>query len=107
MTRQQDMDSIVGTLEEDIVLWRILPGERLVEDVLMARFDAKRHVIRRALDVLERMGLAERLRNRGAQVRTYHDAEVTDLFAYRSLLEPSAVALMQLPPPAEEMAGLE
>jgi aryl carrier-like protein len=101
-----DVAGIVRQLEEDIVLWRLLPRERLVEDALMARFGAKRHQVRSALDALQRMGLVERLRNRGVQVRHYDDAETIALLNFRTLIEPAAVAEMSLPPAPEAMERL-
>ncbi len=101
-----DMETIVRALEEDIVLWRLLPRERLVEDALMARFGAKRHLVRRSLDELERMGLVERLRNRGVRVRFYDDSESAAIFSFRTLIEPAAVDEMDLPPAPEAMAEL-
>jgi DNA-binding GntR family transcriptional regulator len=101
-----DVADIVRQLEEDIVLWRLLPKERLVEDTLMARFGAKRHQVRSALDELQRMGLVERIRNRGVQVRHYDDEETAALCSFRTLIEPAAVAEMSLPPSPEAMAEL-
>jgi len=43
------VQDIVHRVEEDIVFRVYHPRERLVEDELMQRFDAKRHVIRQAL----------------------------------------------------------
>lgn len=103
---KSDLDEIVGQLEEDIVLWRLQPGERLVEDALMARFGAKRHVVRSALDALTRMGLVDRPRNRGALVRLYGDDEVAALFDFRRLIEPAAAQMIALPPDPEALAHL-
>jgi DNA-binding GntR family transcriptional regulator len=49
--------TLVSSLEEDIVLGRLHPRERLIEDELMRRFAAKRHVVRRALADLQQMGI--------------------------------------------------
>lgn len=78
---------VVDALEEDIVLGRLHPRERLVEDVLIERFDAKRHTVREALAALERMGLVQRVPNRGAFVRELAPIEVENLYAVRELLE--------------------
>lgn len=51
---------MVETLEEDILLGRLFPRERLVEDQLSERFNQKRHVVRQALKDLEVMGLIVR-----------------------------------------------
>ena len=53
--------TVVSSLEEDIVLGRLHPRERLIEDELMRRFAAKRHVVRRALEDLQQMGVVERV----------------------------------------------
>lgn len=78
---------LVEALEEDIVLGRLHPRERLVEDVLIERFEAKRHTVREALAALERMGLVQRVPNRGAFVRELTPTEVENLYAVRELLE--------------------
>lgn len=84
-------------LELDIVLGQLRPRERLVEDELMARFGAKRHVVRMALAELERIGLVERRPNKGAMVRDYSPAEVEEIYAFRSDLHRIAVERMALP----------
>ncbi|KAF0676023.1 GntR family transcriptional regulator [Profundibacterium mesophilum] len=103
---KSDLNDIVSQLEEDIVLWRLQPEERLVEDALMARFGAKRHVVRSALDTLTRMGLVDRPRNRGALVRLYGDGEVAALFDFRRLIEPAAAQMIALPPDRDALARL-
>ncbi|WP_236904037.1 GntR family transcriptional regulator [Comamonas serinivorans] len=88
---------LVTQLEEDIVFGRLHPRERLVEDELMARFEAKRHVVREALASLDRMGLVERRRNVGAFVRSFSTQEVEELYDLRSLLEVEAARQIALP----------
>jgi DNA-binding GntR family transcriptional regulator len=101
------VDDIVATIEEDIVLGRLHPRERLVEESMMERFDCKRHVVRQALFQLESIGLAERIKNRGAFVRSYPPEEVEDIYAMREILELAAVSRLPLPAPAEWLAELE
>ncbi len=84
-------------LELDIVLGQLRPRERLVEDELMARFGAKRHVIRLVLVELERFGLVERRPNKGAMVRDYSPTEVEEIYAFRADLHRIAVERMALP----------
>jgi len=86
--------SIVSQLEEDIVLGYLLPRERLVEDALIERFQAKRYAVREALAELERMGLVERQPNRGAAVRALTPAEADDIYAVREILEVAAARLV-------------
>ena len=98
--------SLAAQLEEDIVFGRLHPRERLVEDELMARFDAKRHVVREALAALDRMGLVERRRNVGAFVRKFGAREVEELYGLRSLLECEAARQIALPVPPEALDRL-
>jgi DNA-binding GntR family transcriptional regulator len=91
------LTALVAALEEDIVMARLLPRERLVEDDLMERFGAKRHVVREALVQLEQMGLVERRRNVGALVRAFQRRDVIDLYEMRDLLETEAARRIPLP----------
>ncbi|MGE7965517.1 GntR family transcriptional regulator [Pseudomonas sp. NPDC089918] len=100
-------EQAVLTLEEEIVLGFLHPGQRLVEDELLARFGLKRHVIRQVLVELERMGLVERKRNIGAVVRSYSAKEVTDLYAVRMLLEAECARLIVFPVPEQAMEQLK
>ncbi|MEG2878890.1 MAG: GntR family transcriptional regulator [Comamonas sp.] len=92
-------EHIAHALEEDIVLGSLHPCQRLIEDELMARFSAKRHAVRDALALLERMGLVERKRNVGALVRHFSAQEVVELYEMRILLETQAARRMPLPAP--------
>ena len=55
--RPLSVQGVVERIEEDIVLGRLHPRERLIEDDLMERLGVKRHVIREALLDLERIGV--------------------------------------------------
>lgn len=90
-------DDVQKELELDLVLGRLRPRERLVEDELMARFGAKRHVVRSTLAELERLGLVERRPNKGAMVREYSAREVEEIYAFRADLHRLAVERMALP----------
>lgn len=94
-------------LEEEIVIGLRYPRERLVEDELMARFSAKRHVVRRALQELENRGLVERRPNAGAFVRAYTAKEVRDLYVLRELLEVNCARLITFPVARERIDALE
>ena len=91
------LKTLVSSLEEDIVLGRLHPRERLIEDDLMRRFAAKRHVVRRGLAELEQMGIVERVPNRGAMVRAYRGDEIQQLYVLRNLLEGHAARLIPMP----------
>lgn len=101
-----DPAAIARIVEEDIVLGLLHPRERLVEDDLMRRFDAKRHVARRAIDELVTLGLAVKVRNVGAQVRSYTRQQIADLYEVRDLLESSCAAAIQLPVDADALDAL-
>ena len=106
MIEDTDAETISRQLEEDIVLGRILPRERLPEDGLMARFGVKRHVVRMALQQLATTGVLDHVPNKGAQVRAFSPDEVRELYALRDLLETAAAALIPLPLPEAEVAAL-
>jgi len=105
--REDTLRSIISALEEDIVFGRLHQRERLIEDDLMARFSAKRHLIRQALTELERMGLVERVPNRGSSVRVHNPETVTQLYDVRELLEIHAAKLIPLPLPKTDLDRLE
>ncbi|RAI04362.1 GntR family transcriptional regulator [Acuticoccus sediminis] len=98
---------IAHRLEEEIVFGRLHPRERLIEEQLAAQFGVKRHIVRQAIIVLERLGLVERPRNRGAVVRLYTAKEVADLNDVRELLEGQAASCIPLPLPQDAMEELE
>lgn len=97
----------VDSLQEDIVLGRLAPGARLVEEELAERFDTKRHVVREAFGELERIGLIERRRNRGAMVRRLTPDDVNQIYAVREVLERAAAADIPLPIDRVGLAAIE
>jgi len=100
------VQDVVERIEEDIVLGRLHPRERLIEDALMKRFGAKRHAIREVLLHLERKGVIERVPNRGAQVRSYTAEAVHQLYQMRVLLETYAASLIPMPLPTAALDEL-
>lgn len=103
---QRAVAEIVDALEKEIIFGTLLPKQRLYEDEFIVRFDAKRHVVRAALDELERRGIVERVPNRGAAVRFYSKEEVKDLYTVRAILHDAGARLIQLPPDPEWLATL-
>src|SRR4051812_24898489 len=101
------VDLIVRKLEEDIVLGRRHPRERLVEQDLCAAFDTHRGDVRLALFELERMGIVERIPNRGAIVRDLKPREVEEIYDVREELEVMAVRILPFPVPDADIARLE
>ncbi len=91
------VQEVVSTLEEDIVLGRLYPRERLVEDHLSQRFQISRHIVRQVLAELEQAGLILRASGRGVVVAEYSIDEVNELYQMRDLLEGQAARLIPLP----------
>lgn len=98
---------IVGALEEDILFGRLRTRERLIEDELIERFGATRHLVRQALVELERKGMTVRTRGRSAIVRDFSRVEVEQICAVREMLHAHAAALIPLPAPAPLVRKLE
>jgi DNA-binding GntR family transcriptional regulator len=88
---------IARSIEEDIVLGRRQPKERLVEQDLSEAFNTHRGDVRLALFELEKKGLVERIPNRGALVRGLTPLEVKEIYAVREELEVMAVRAIAFP----------
>lgn len=101
------LQHVVAALQEDIVLGRLSPGARLVEEDLADQLKIKRHVLRQALVELERFGLVERKRNRGATVRQLTLDDVAQIYAVRRILERAAAEQMPLPLNKAELWAIE
>lgn len=97
---------IARALEFDILFGGLRPRERLVEDQLIQRFGAKRHVVRQALLELERAGIVVRAPNRGAAVRDFSAVEVEEITEVRETLHRRAVHRMELPAAAALVKAL-
>jgi DNA-binding GntR family transcriptional regulator len=107
-SREQAIAAVISaSLEEEIVLGRRHPRERLVEQDLCDRFNTHRGGVRLALFELEKKGLIDRIPNRGAMVRDLNPREVTEIYAVREELEVMAVRILPLPAAAADIAKLE
>jgi len=98
---------IARCIEEDIVLGRRHPRERLIEQDLCNLFHTHRGDVRLALFELERKGLIERIPNRGAMVRGLAPGEVRAIYAVREELEVMAVRIIPFPVAPHDIARLE
>lgn len=98
---------IARRIEEDIVLGRRHPRERLIEQDLSDLFHTHRGDVRLALFELEKKGLVERIPNRGAMVRGLSPAEVTEIYAVREELEVMAVRIIPFPVRPADIETLE
>ncbi len=98
---------ITRKLEEDIVLGRRHPRERLVEQDLCENFNTHRGDVRLALFELEKKGIVQRIPNRGAIVRDLSPGEVTEIYGVREELEVMAVRILPFPVPKDDIERLE
>jgi DNA-binding GntR family transcriptional regulator len=88
---------IATRLEEDIVLGRRHPRERLIEQDLCQQFNTHRADVRLAFFELEKKGIIQRIPNRGAMVRDLSPQEVMQIYAVREELEVMAVRILPFP----------
>jgi DNA-binding GntR family transcriptional regulator len=98
---------IAKRIEEDIVLGRRLPRERLVEQDLCDLVGTHRGDVRLALFELEKKGLVERIPNRGAIVRGLTPLEVSEIYRVREELEVMAVRIIPFPVAPKDISRLE
>ena len=98
---------IARRIEEDIVLGRRHPRERLIEQELSDIFRTHRGDVRLALFELEKKGLVERIPNRGATVRGLTPLEVKEIYAVREELEVMAVRIIPFPVAPADIERLE
>ena len=98
---------IARRIEEDIVLGRRHPRERLIEQDLCDLFHTHRGDVRLALFELERKGLIERIPNRGAMVRGLTPEEVRAIYAVREELEVMAVRIIPFPVASRDIGRLD
>lgn len=98
---------IARRIEEDIVLGRRHPRERLIEQDLSDLFGTHRGDVRLALFELEKKGLVERIPNRGATVRALTPQEVREIYAVREELEVMAVRIIPFPVASADISRLE
>src|SRR5882757_6589730 len=106
-TRESAAIMIAKRLEEDIVLGRRQPKERLIEQDLSDLFQTHRGDVRLALFELEKKGLVERIPNRGALVRGLTPLEVKEIYAVREELEVMAVRIIPFPVGSKDIERLE
>jgi DNA-binding GntR family transcriptional regulator len=101
-----EFERVVARLEEAIIFGRLKPRERLVEEELAVRLVTKRHIVRDALIRLERMGIVQRTRNKGAVVRDFAPEEVAHIYEMRELLQEAAARRIPLPAEPGLLAAL-
>jgi len=99
-TRVQD------ELREAILTGALEPGARLRAEALAERLRSSRTPVREALLLLAQEGLVQIEPRRGASVRAFDAADLSDLYEVRALIEPHAAALAAQRITDEELARL-
>jgi len=99
--------NIVEQLEADIIFGRLRPHQELVEDALMARFGAKRHIVRAAIQELVARQIVVKPRSKSARVKDLTAAEVEEIYYMRALLQREAARIMPLPAAPEALKALK
>lgn len=84
-------EAVSASLRELIANGELAGGARLVERDLADRFEVSRIPMREAIQRLEREGLVEIYRNRGAVVRTLTASDIDEIYNLRALLEGDAI----------------
>jgi DNA-binding GntR family transcriptional regulator len=79
--------SVEDQLREAIVSGQLQPSERLIESDLARSMGVSRTLVRVALARLEREGLVEHERHRGARVRLVDESEAVEILEARAVLE--------------------
>jgi DNA-binding GntR family transcriptional regulator len=95
-------EKIARAIEQDIVFGRLRPGQKLGEEDLAERFCASRHQVREGLAKLEKIGIANKERNRGVFVRRFSAEEIRQIYEVREILQRQAA--LSIPLPIEEGA---
>jgi DNA-binding GntR family transcriptional regulator len=88
---------LVEQLEADIIFGRLRPHQELLEDALMQRFGAKRHVVRAAIQELVARRIVVKPRSKSARVKDFSAREVHEIYHMRALLQREAAMIMPLP----------
>ena len=84
-------DMLASELKNLINNGSLRDGDRLVERDLASQFSVSRIPLREAIQKLEREGLVDVYRNRGAVVRTLTAHDVDEIYQLRALLEGDAI----------------
>ena len=98
---------VIEAIKADIIVGRLRPRERLVEDDVISKFQSSRHLVRAAFVTLEQMGLIVRRPHRGAVVRDFSVEQVSQIYEVRMILQAEAARRLPLPMVAAALADLD
>ncbi len=105
-TTETNATRVQDQLREAILTGALEPGARLRAEALAERLRSSRTPVREALLLLAQEGLVQIEPRRGATVRTFDAADLSDLYEVRALIEPHAAALAAHRITAPEIARL-
>lgn len=88
---------IADAVEDEIIFGTLRPHMELSEDTLIARFDAKRHVVRQAIGALVDRQIVTKPPNRSARVKDFTPKEVSEIYDMRELLQREAIMRLEFP----------
>lgn len=101
------VEQMVRAIGDDVLTGALLPGERLDEASLAARFHVSRTPVREALGQLGAMGLVDRQPNRGAIVAVVTQDHLSSMFESMAELESICARFSAERMTAEERRMLE
>ncbi len=99
-------EAVYKLVEEEIILGRLKPRERLPESALCRRLKVSRTLLREVFRRLEGVGLLTLQPNRGVVVRDFSPSEVEDVYYLRTALERAAIPLIIQRVRPEDIRGL-
>lgn len=86
-------EGVARNIREAILLGKLRPGEKIIENELANRMRISRSPIREALRILEQEGLITLFPRKGARVTEISPREVKEIYAIRANLESLAAKL--------------
>lgn len=100
-------DVVFNTLRDAILSWKLLPGERLMENQLAEKLGVSRTPIREALRMLELENLVELVPRKGAQVLDMSEKDIKNVLEIRCALEALAVGIACIKMNDEQLQSLK
>ena len=80
-------ETIADRIKEEIIRGSYLPGDRLTENELSAKYASSKTPVKEALRYLEGIGFVEIIPYKMTRVRKMNKEEVSDLYSIESVLE--------------------
>ncbi len=84
-------DEIQKSLRGDIILGKLMQGERITESELTLKFNCSRGTVREALVQLSKDGFIEHTENKGSIVKKLSAQDVRDYYSLMAIMESKAV----------------